>query len=773
MLPKPSPLMLPKPSPLIKSHALFKRFGSGILPFWLVIFTSLIWSGAPSLAFQSSTLVTGGPAEQLEEIDGGATEIEGPDKAAGLSPPVAPLLKPWGYPLSAFDTKTRAQDDFYRYANGGWLDSNAIPAIRSGIGFSIDMSERVEARLSSIMQNLLNTRYPRGSDGQKIRDLYLSYMNGSRVERLGFKPFARDFEQIRLLETHKQVAAILAKSELGLAGPFRSSVTIDVENPDHYALAIAHDGLSMPDRSYYLRADKGLEVIRSAFKDYIYKLLVFEFISDPKNRKIIRRVSRSSKGALERNIGQHIGDLDQRVDALFTLEKKIAELHWTRARRRDATLTYNPMTRRELEALAPDFPWAEFLKPYGAKIDTTLIVREETSFPNLAELFAQTPIEVWRDYIFVHYISANAEYMPEKIAQLRFSFFDRAISGRTAQRQRDKRALGLVDREFAQSLGRFYVEAFFPEESRTLMLDMFETIRTAYKTRIENLSWMSADTKKEALFKLSKIRATIGYPEIWRDYSRVRIRRDDLFGNIKNIRRDDFRRDLTRLGSKVNKSEWDRGPQTVNAFYNPARNEVFVPAGYIQSPLFDPAADSALNYGAIGAIIGHGIGHAFDDQGSKYDADGKLRSWWRDDDRLAFHKLGDRLAAQFDQYEVLDGLHVNGRQTLGENIGDLAGMIVAYDAYILSLQGKPANILKGRDGEVFTGTQRFFLGRAQGRRFKRTEAALRRRLLAAPHSPMALRVNGVIRNMDEWYKAFDVKPGDGLYLAPEDRIRIW
>lgn len=692
-----------------------------------------------------------------------AVEEEGPTAVAA-----GPVIQPWGYPLDAFDNDTRPQDDFYRFANGGWLDANEIPSDRSGIGFSVVMRERNETRMTAVIDGLLKGRLKRGSASQQIRDLYLGFMDAERIEKTGTKPFEGDLVRISSASTHNDIAELMADPTLGLGGPFGVFVNIDSKNPERYAVWASHAGLSMPDRSYYLRDDERLQTARQAYRDYIGMALAILPEANPDVDEILEQIGQFA-GLEGLVIEADIKPQVERADGVIALETAIAESHWTRAERRNADRTYNPMTMSELEAYAPGFPFQIYTDQLSDVPDINdIIIREKEAFPALAKLFAETPVEVWKDYLFVQYVSANAQFMPQKYDDLRFEFFGKALSGQQEQRSRDKRALGMVDTWLNQAVGKVYIENFFPEDSKVQVSQMFENIRAAFKIRIENLTWMTADTKKQALYKLENITAKIAYPETWRDYSNVRIRRKDLFENIKRLRQDNFNLSKKRLSLPVDKSEWFTGPQTVNAFYSPTRNEAFVPAGYIQSPLFDPKADPALNYGALGSIIGHEIGHGFDDQGSKYDARGVLQSWWTDEDRAAFDALGDRLAAQFDEYEPLPGLNVNGRQTLGENIGDLAGMTVAYHAYVLSLGGQEAPVLDG-----FTGKQRFFLGRAQGRRFKRTEESLRRRLLSAPHSPMYLRVNGMIRNMDEWYNAYEVEEGDDLYIAPEDRVRIW
>jgi len=652
----------------------------------------------------------------------------------------APVIEPWGYPFDAFDRNTRPGDDFYRFANGGWLDATEIPSDRSGIGFSITMRERNEDRIGAVIFDLASAQVERGSDAQKIRDLHRSFMDVERIEKLGLKPIKKDLARMAALKNHDEVARAMADPALGLDGPFGVSVWIDSKNPSRYVTWAGHEGLGLPDKSYYERDDERLAAVREDYRAHIENMLMLAGVD----------------GASEKAV------------AIFNLEKTIAGLHWERADRRDANRTYNRMDRATLSDYAPDFPWDAYLDAAGLGAIEALIVQEKDAFPALASLFAETSVETWRAYLTFRLLSSHARYLPKAFEEESFAFYGTGLSGQKEQREREKRAIELVNGRLDQAIGKIYIERFFPEESKRQMTVLFENVRSALKTRIENLAWMTPDTKTAALGKLEKMTAKIAYPEKWRDYSKLKIKANDLIGNIKRARVDNALLDIERLSKLVDKAEWFTGPQTVNAFYSPSRNEAFIPAGYIQSPLFDPHADSALNYGAIGSIIGHEIGHGFDDQGSKYDGDGVLRAWWTEEDRASFDALGDRLADQFSQYEPLPGVNVNGRLTLGENIGDLAGIIVAYHAYLLSLEGGEPPLLDG-----FTGQQRLFLGRAQGRRFKQTEEALRRRLLSAPHSPMDLRVNGMVRNIDEWYEAFDVQPGDEMYLAPEDRVRIW
>ncbi len=664
------------------------------------------------------------------------TAVSAPTPDAALKP----VIEPWGYPLAAFDRETKPGDDFYRFANGGWLDATPIPSDRSGTGFSIVMRDRNDKRMAEIIESLQSRELEAGSNEQKIRDLYESFMDEDAIETAGMSPFEADIARLKSIETHESVALAMADAGLGIRSVFGIGVGADSKSPTNYTIYASQSGLGLPDKSYYLRDSERLEEQRKAYRAHMVKVL--------------RLLEQDQPG--------------QRATKLFRLEKNIAERHWSRAESRDATRTYNPISLDELDVLAKGFPWRAYMDASGLQGTDALVLRQKSSFKPVAALFARTDVEVWKDYLLFHYVSANADYMPKRFADADFDFYGKVLNGQQQQRARDLRSIGLVNGTLNQALGEIYIDRYFSEESKQLMIEMFENIKAAYVIRINHLEWMTDETKVAAQKKLAAMTGKIAYPDKWRDYSNIDIRPGDIFGNIRRARIENRNFQNARLGTKVDKNEWFSGPQTVNAFYSPTRNEVFIPAGYIQSPLFDQAADAALNYGAIGSIMGHEIGHGFDDQGSRYDADGTLQSWWTEDDRKAFDVLGTRLAEQFSEYEPLPGINVNGRQTLGENIGDLAGMTAAYHAYLISLDGKEAPVLDG-----FTGPQRFFLGRAQGRRYKRTEESLRQRLLSAPHSPMNLRVNGMIRNMDEWYETFDVKEGDALFIAPEDRVKIW
>ena len=672
---------------------------------------------------------------------GGETEaVDVVEPVVEVAPDPVPVLGAWGFPLETRDTSVSPGDDFFRYANGTWLATTPIPPQRTGTGFSVVMRERNEARIAQIIQDLVNRHPARGSEDQKIRDLYLSYLDEARVEIAGMTPFEGALTQIREADTHEHIALIMADAEMSTGGPIAASVGNDPKAPGQGVVMISQSGLGLPDQFFYIGQSAALDRLRAAYLEHI--TLVFS------------------------TLGKDYPA--ERAADMLALEVAMAKLHWSRGERRDVTRTYNPRETRTLAEDMAGFPWQTFLEAKGLGAETSVILREVGAVEGLADLFAKTPVSTWRDYLAFHYVRANATYMPQRFAEPHFEFYRHKLRGQMVRRPRELRAVSFVNSRLEHAVGERYVERYISEETQSQMQEMFENIKRAYAARIKALDWMSGPTKTAALEKLDKMQGEIGYPDVRRDYDDLEIDAFDLFANVRALRADRRRWQLGRLGEGMDLRSWSSAPQTVNAFYSHSRNTVFVPAGYVQSPLFDAAADAALNYGAIGTIIGHEIGHGFDDRGAHYDGDGRLANWWTDADKAAFDRAGAQLVAQFDAYEVLPGLFVKGRQTLGENIGDLAGMQVAYDAYVLQMNGAEAPVLDG-----YTGAQRFFLGRAQARRYKRTEANVRRRVLSDNHSPMALRVNGIVRNMDAWYEAFDVGPEDALYLPPEARVGIW
>jgi putative endopeptidase len=467
-----------------------------------------------------------------------------------------------------------------------------------------------------------------------------------------------------------------------------------------------------------------------------------------------------------------IADADTKAEAIFKLESEIADIHWSRAERRDADKTYNPMSLSELVQFAPDFPWAEDLREQGianpSSGERQVIVSEKSAFPGLASLFKRTSVDTWRDYLTFHYLSSHAPYLTKRFDDARFEFYGKVLGGQREQLARDKRGVRYVGGMMGENVGRLYVARYFPADAKAKAQELVRNLLSVYRQRIQTADWMSPETRRQALEKVGTFSVKIGYPDKWRDYSAFRVDPEDLLGNQARGARFEWNRRLVRLDQPVDRSEWGMSPQTVNAYYNSSLNEIVFPAAILQPPFFDPNADPAVNYGGIGAVIGHEISHGFDDQGSKYDAEGVLRNWWTEADRKNFDERTNALVDQFNAYSPVPGLFVNGRLTLGENIADLAGLTVAQAAYHLSLNGATPPVLDG-----FSGDQRLFLGYAQVWRFKAREETLRQRVLSDPHSPPEFRINGIVRNVDAWYDAYKVAPGEKLYLAPGSRVHLW
>jgi predicted metalloendopeptidase len=582
------------------------------------------------------------------------------------------------------------------------------------------------------------------AEERQVRDLYTSYIDTDRLERLGLEPARRDLAAIAAVRTHEDVARVMASPELGTESIFDLRIGVDDKNPDAYAVFARQSGLGLPDRDYYRLDEKGIVATREKYRTYIADIL---------------------------RLGD-VADAETKAEAIFKLESEIADIHWSRAERRDADKTYNPMRVSELVQFAPDFPWAETLRESGIANAPTgerqVIVSEKSAFPGLALLFKRTSVDIWRDYLTFHYLSGHAAVLPKRFDDARFEFYGKVLGGQREQLARDKRGVRFVGGMMGENVGRLYVARYFPADAKAKAQDLVSNLLRVYRQRIQTADWMSPETRKQALDKVGTFTVKIGYPDQWRDYSTLRVDPEDLLGNQARGARFEWNRRLVRLDQPVDRSEWGMSPQTVNAYYSSSLNEIVFPAGILQPPFFDPNADPAVNYGGIGAVIGHEISHGFDDQGSKYDAEGVLRNWWTEADRTNFDGRTNALVDQFSTYSPIPGLNVNGRLTLGENIADLAGLTVTQAAYRLSLNGAEPPVLDG-----FTGDQRLFLGYAQVWRFKAREEALRQRLLSDSHSPPEFRINGIVRNVDAWYDAFKVAPGDKLYLAPASRVHLW
>jgi predicted metalloendopeptidase len=650
-----------------------------------------------------------------------------------------PQIGAWGLDLAAGDRSVKPGDDFYRYADGKWLDTTQIPLDRTSWGSFVELADRSEREVREIAE-ALPAGAPQGSTEQKAGDFYRAYLDTVAIEQKGLAPALPGLQAIAAARTHEQLADLMGRPELDLKAPLGVGITTDQKNPDRYIVVIVQSGLSLPDRDYYLKDDPVFTNLRAKYQAHVERMLTL---------------------AGEKNAAAQAA-------SILDIETQIAKVHWPAAKRRERDLTYNLRTRVELDQLSPGFPWQPLLAAQGLDGQTEFVVRELDAVQALSALFKQIPVERWHAYFEYQYLAANADVLPAAFDAERFDFYGHILNGQPQQRERWKRAVAALNGGLGEVTGQLYVQKYFPPEAKQKVVALVENLRLAYSARIQQLPWMSADTKKVALEKLAAFRPKIGYPDKWRDYSALQVVAGDAFGNKSRADVFEWHRQLERLGKPTDRGEWHMTPQTINAYYNPTFNEIVFPAAILQPPFFDAHADAAVNYGGIGGVIGHEMGHGFDDQGSKSDARGVLRTWWQPEDDQAFRQRVDSLAAQFDKFEALPGLNVNGRLTLGENIGDLGGLSVAYEAYHIALQGRKAPVLDG-----FTGDQRFFLSWAQVWRSLYRDEQLRTLVMSNPHSPPQFRVNGPVRNLDAWYTAFDVKAGDQLYLPPEDRVRIW
>lgn len=653
----------------------------------------------------------------------------------------APAIGSFGVDLDGRDLTIRPGDDFFQYAGGKWLSTEKMPADKTTWGTFMQLRDKAQSNVREILDAAAaNPSLAAGSTEKKIGDFYASFLDTAAINTKGLSPAAPGLAAIAKATTHTDMARLFARPDLGLPSPIDMGITLDEKNPDRYVVEISHGGLALPDRDFYLRDDQQFKDIRSAYQAHIEKFLTL-----------------AGQAAASESARQ-----------IVALEIEIARLHWPKADRRDRDKTYNAKTRQELVTLAPDYPWDAAMKAADLDSAKDVVVSEVTAIEPLAKLFKSTPLAVWKRYATFHYLRTHSAVLPASLDDENFAFFGKTLSGQPEQRARWKRAVDATSGALGEGVGQYYVAKYFPPAAKAKMVELVENLRRAYAEKIAAAPWMSAETKRAAAEKLATFRPKIGYPDKWRDYTALTIRRDDAFGNRTRANVFEWQREVARLHKPTDRDEWGMSPQTVNAYYNSVFNEIVFPAAILQPPFFDPEADPAVNYGGIGGVIGHEMGHGFDDQGAKSDAHGVLRAWWKDSDIAAFNALGDRLAAQYDQYEPLPEIKVNGRLTLGENIGDLGGLTVGYRAYQLSLGDSPAPVLDG-----VTAAQRFFLSWAQVWRTLYRDQSLRNQILSDPHSPAMFRVNGVVRNVDAWYDAFGVLPTDKLYLAPAERVHIW
>ncbi|MEV3903546.1 M13 family metallopeptidase [Mycobacterium sp. NPDC050551] len=652
-----------------------------------------------------------------------------------------------GIDLTHVDPSARPQDDLFGHVNGRWLTDYEIPADRATDGAFRLLHDRAEEQIRDLITEAAESGAQDGSDEQRIGDLYASFLDEETVERVGVAPLLEELAAIDAADSPDALAAVLgALQRTGVGGGTGGYVDTDSKDSTRYLLHLSQSGLGLPDESYY---------------------------RDEQHAEILAGYPRHIAAMLALVHGGTADDHASTAERIVALETKLAAAHWDVVKRRDADLTYNLRRFADLPEEAPGFDWAGWLVALGGSVEKAaeVVVRQPDYLTAFAAAWSSESLEDWKAWARWRVIHARAFLLTDALVAENFAFYGRTLSGTEAIRDRWKRAVSVVESLMGDALGKLYVERYFPPEAKARMDELVANLREAYRVSIDELDWMTPETRRKALVKLDKFTPKIGYPKNWRDYSALVIRRDDLYGNYRRGYEVGYDRELAKLGGPVDRDEWFMTPQTVNAYYNPGMNEIVFPAAILQPPFFDAEADDAANYGGIGAVIGHEIGHGFDDQGAKYDGDGNLVDWWTDADRTEFGARTKALIEQYEEFvprELSNGHHVNGAFTVGENIGDLGGLSIALLAYRLSLKGEEAPVIDG-----LTGEQRVFFGWAQVWRTKSRSAEAIRRLAVDPHSPPEFRCNGVIRNMDAFYEAFDVSENDALYLEPERRVRIW
>jgi predicted metalloendopeptidase len=644
----------------------------------------------------------------------------------------------FGLDLAAGRHDVRPGDDFFAYANGRWYDSVQIPPDRASFGILNTLDERSKQEVRELIERTSAAHPAAGTPEQKLGDYYASFLDEQGIEARGLVPAQPDLARIQAASSKRDIAALFGAR--GFAALVDIDLIPDFKNPDRYSIVISQGRLGLPERDYYLKDDPKLKELREKYLGYIMQILTLGGVAD--------------SGA--------------QAQAVMALETAAARAQWSQEQRRAVDRTYNPMGLQELKGYAPGLPWDAFLDAAELSGRTHLIVAENTAIRGLAALFDRTGLTTLKSFLIFHYLSDHAAYLPRRFDEARFDFYGRTLRGQPQQRERWKRAVDEVNAALGELAGQLYVKEYFPPASKTKMLELVGNLRAALGLRIDAIEWMTPETKARAHEKLAAFLPKIGYPDRWKDYSALSVRRDDIMGNVQRATEWDWRYQVARLDKPVDRAEWRMTPQTVNAYYNPLHNEIVFPAAILQPPFFDPGADAAVNYGAIGAVIGHEMGHGFDDQGRKFGPDGGLKDWWTRQDEQVFSGRVHKLIEQYSRFQALPGLNVNGAKTIGENIGDLGGLNIAYAAYKLSLKGQPAPDIGG-----LTGDQRFFLSWAQVQRAKYREGALRELVMSDPHCPPYFRVNGPLPNIDAWYQAFGVQPGDKLYIKPEDRVSIW
>lgn len=666
------------------------------------------------------------------------------DTSAAKQPVAAEVKAPLvsGVDKQYFDPAVKFSEDFFLAINGKWLAETEIPADKASYGSFHLLRDNSQNAVKAIIDEVAaRTDLKAGSDEQKLGSFYNSFMDEATIEKLGLTPLQPQLDAIKAVTDKAQLPALFARLQRdGVGIPFGWYVNNDAKNSTEYGVYFGQSGLGLPDRDYYFKDDEASQKILAAYQAYLKDMFTLAGYAD-------------AEAAAQR---------------VFALEKALAEHHWTRLESRNADKTYNKMPVADLNGKMGAFDFAAFASGVKLAAVTDVIVRQPSYFEGFAKVFDATDLQSWQDYMAMKTIHGYADKLSSNFADRRFDFYGKTLSGIQEQQPRWKRAVDASDEVLGELTGKLYVERHFKPEAKARMEQLVKNLIKAYEISINELEWMTEDTKVAAQDKLSKFTPKIGYPDKWKDYSALEIKADDLVGNYVRASHWGYDEMVAKLGKPIDKSEWFMTPQTVNAYYNPVNNEIVFPAAILQPPFFNMEADDAVNYGGIGGVIGHEIGHGFDDQGAKYDGNGNLRNWWTEQDKGQFQARGAKLVGQYNKFEPLPGVNVNGAVALGENIGDLGGMTVALKAYQLSLDGKEAPVLDG-----FTGEQRFFISWAQVWRTKFREEALRRQLSTGPHSPAHYRVIGVLPNIPQFYTAFDIKEGDAMYLPPELRVKIW
>ena len=647
-----------------------------------------------------------------------------------------------GIDKSNFDTSIRPQDDFYQYVNGTWIQETKIPADKSSYGIFHILYDENQIRLREIIEESYRTENKTpGSDTQKVGDFYASFMDSVKIEELGLEPLKGELNLIDAVDDWDKLAELFAHhSRIGVQKPFTFWVDQDDKNSEEYILFFHQSGIGLPDRDYYFNEGEKFDDIRAKYIEYITKLMD------------LAKIENSAEIA----------------NKVMEMEMVLAESHWSRVQNRDSEKTYNKFKVSKLTGLSPNFNWNLFFDKAGISKVENVIIRQPSYLATFSNAFQKYSIYDWKNYSTVKLLSNYASELPQDFVDVNFDFYGKTLNGMETNRPRWKRAVSAVDGSLGEILGKVYVERYFKPEAKERMVTLVDNLILSMEDRINKLDWMEADTKVEALAKLKKFNAKIGYPNKWKDYSLLEVKPDELVQNIMRSAQIEYERDIDKLGKPIDRDEWHMTPQTVNAYYSSSMNEVVFPAAILQPPFFNLKADDAVNYGSIGAVIGHEITHGFDDQGRKYDGDGNMREWWSKGDNERFMERAQVVIDQYNKFVPIDSLHINGELTQGENIADIGGLTVAFNAYQLSLGGIEPQKLNG-----FTGNQRVFIGWAQAWRAKARDEYLRNQVLTDPHSWAKFRVIGVMNNMPEFYAAFDVKEGDGHYLPEAERVKIW